>query len=650
MLALGNNADGRLEVVATSNEQQPKMWHCWEQPEPGDGDFVRFSNWVGFGGPPPRQVAMARNQDGCLEVFAVGWDKIIYHARQTGPNNGWSAWTALAHPANQIAVGRNQDGRLEIYALNDTPSLCHVCQEVPNRWGQPTPPLRHLELTPLIPAPGCRIITTANSQDGKLRLFALAKTGEIVELIPTRRPIPRVEGEPPRREPNKFAWRTLAQNGSNFAVGANEDGRLEIFWGAQGVVMHQWQTSVNGTWGEPACLGAQTSHLGPKAPGQVTAAQDKDGQLHLFALDQVNNGTVFQIFQTTPNGDWGSWQECGLASRWFILAGRAQNRTAQLFSIIGGAQPGRADCWQGAIQGLLPDRLVIVSTPNLPPAWVDEAYSALLQASGGAGTYAWSLAADALPAGLNLNSAGQTSGIPIAPTAAGPVSFTVRCVDQSGQQAEQPFSLLVNAGRAPLITSPSSLPSATVDKSYSISLQAQGGKTPYRWLVKNGTTLPEGLVLDPLTGAISGIPSTAGPANLIIQCRGANALVSEKSFSLMIESPIVTPPGTLQGSFAFKVVGTQPSNLTLVVRGELVSGSATGTQGKIHFEESFARTIAPASPASIDFKVLGLMPGRWRVTAVVSGVTAPVGCEFRVPGTVRMSVIEGESLCGQWGG
>ena len=44
---------------------------------------------------------------------------------------------------------------------------------------------------------------------------------------------------------------------------------------------------------------------------------------------------------------------------------------------------------------------------------------------------------------------------------------------------------------------------------YSFSLIANGGITPYTWSINFGT-LPPGLSLNPLTGVISGVPTTAG--------------------------------------------------------------------------------------------------------------------------------------------
>jgi large repetitive protein len=63
---------------------------------------------------------------------------------------------------------------------------------------------------------------------------------------------------------------------------------------------------------------------------------------------------------------------------------------------------------------------------SLPDGTLGVAYHAALRASGGTGTYTWSLARGAFPPGLTLKSAGTISGIP---TTAGTFAFTVSVSD-----------------------------------------------------------------------------------------------------------------------------------------------------------------------------------------------------------------------------
>jgi hypothetical protein len=88
--------------------------------------------------------------------------------------------------------------------------------------------------------------------------------------------------------------------------------------------------------------------------------------------------------------------------------------------------------------------LVITST-TLPSALQNQAYSATVAATGGTAPYTWSLANNtSLPAGLNLSSSGQISGIP---TVAGIGTFTLQVADGGGpsQTTTQQLSITITS-------------------------------------------------------------------------------------------------------------------------------------------------------------------------------------------------------------
>lgn len=81
-----------------------------------------------------------------------------------------------------------------------------------------------------------------------------------------------------------------------------------------------------------------------------------------------------------------------------------------------------------------------VTTTSLPSGTVGAPYAEPLTATGGDGTYTWSVTAGALPPGLSLSSNGTITGTP---EAAGTSDFTVE-VSSAGQTAAAALSLLVN--------------------------------------------------------------------------------------------------------------------------------------------------------------------------------------------------------------
>jgi hypothetical protein len=84
--------------------------------------------------------------------------------------------------------------------------------------------------------------------------------------------------------------------------------------------------------------------------------------------------------------------------------------------------------------------------PSLPAATVGSPYGAQLSATGGTRSYAWSVTAGSLPAGLSLNA--TTGAISGTPTTAGTSSLTLAVSDPGPpvQQASGALSLIVSGG------------------------------------------------------------------------------------------------------------------------------------------------------------------------------------------------------------
>ncbi len=119
--------------------------------------------------------------------------------------------------------------------------------------------------------------------------------------------------------------------------------------------------------------------------------------------------------------------------------------------------------------------------------------------------YIWS--AEGMPPGLEMSSDGTISGTP---TQLGTYDVTVSAMDISVPPfiAEMTFSgaqayvILSN-----LIITTLSIPDAQVLTPYSEQLESTGGIAPLAWSIEAGT-LPMGLILDPSSGLISGVPCT----------------------------------------------------------------------------------------------------------------------------------------------
>jgi hypothetical protein len=97
--------------------------------------------------------------------------------------------------------------------------------------------------------------------------------------------------------------------------------------------------------------------------------------------------------------------------------------------------------------------------------------------------------------------------------------------------------------------STSALPAGRVSTFYSSTLTATGGLAPYRWARTSGT-LPAGLSLNTLTGAITGTPTAAGASTFAVHVTDAQVPATSASKSLVISiaaqyAPLVITTTTL---------------------------------------------------------------------------------------------------------
>ena len=227
--------------------------------------------------------------------------------------------------------------------------------------------------------------------------------------------------------------------------------------------------------------------------------------------------------------------------------------------------------------------ITITNPSQLPPTVVGP-YSQTFNATGGIPPYAWSgVPVGALPPGLGVTPAGVLSGTTGAP---GSYSFSIQVVDSAQASTTKTFDLLVNVSPLVIITPPL-LPPSTVGAVYSRTLQATGGIQPYTWTIIAGTP-PPGIVLDSVSGALSGIPTTPGLFGFQVRVSdgyksytGAMQALINPPFQIVTTSPIM--PGVAGVPYAFTLVangGTQPYSGGIVL-GALPPGLTLGSAGFI---------------------------------------------------------------------
>ena len=161
-----------------------------------------------------------------------------------------------------------------------------------------------------------------------------------------------------------------------------------------------------------------------------------------------------------------------------------------------------------------------------PKAEVGILFEAHQSASGGSGSFTWTVASGALPAGVTLAADGTVSGTPALP---GRYALVLRVTDSEGRVVDINSTLVV---AKTLSLQPTKLKNATAGKAYRAKIKFTGGVAPLTWKLTG--KVPKGLKITK-TGLLLGTPTAAGTYRLTVTVRDALRVSAKKTLTLTVK-------------------------------------------------------------------------------------------------------------------
>jgi hypothetical protein len=287
---------------------------------------------------------------------------------------------------------------------------------------------------------------------------------------------------------------------------------------------------------------------------------------------------------------------------------------------------------------------ITINTLRLPNGTVNNAYSAVINASNGCRPYSWAITSGTLPPGISQKVSAATTSLDLygTPTTAATYFFTVSARGCGEHISSVSYKVVVGS-YVNITTSP--LPNGTVNTAYSAVINASGGCTPYKWAITSGA-LPAGVtaMISSTTRSLNlaGTPTTAAIDSFIVKVTGCGGHVSQVSYKVIIQATAVgylTSPSSL--SLGSVVVGSSQTQAlsvsnsggsSLTISGATVSGTGFSVNGL-----TFPYTVAPGSSANLSVKFSPTVAGTDGATLTISSNASNPSVAVSLSGTAMTS-------------
>jgi hypothetical protein len=155
-------------------------------------------------------------------------------------------------------------------------------------------------------------------------------------------------------------------------------------------------------------------------------------------------------------------------------------------------------------------------------------YTATQSATGGSGSYTWTLASGTLPTGVELKPDGTVTGTPTVP---GRYTVSIKVADTEGRSQTVNTTLVV-ADRLAITTT--TLKQAKVKRPYRQKIERTGGVAPLEWKLVRGK-LPKGVTLAKRLGLLLGTPTKAGTYKIEVEAVDSFGVKSAAKLTLVVK-------------------------------------------------------------------------------------------------------------------
>jgi hypothetical protein len=247
-----------------------------------------------------------------------------------------------------------------------------------------------------------------------------------------------------------------------------------------------------------------------------------------------------------------------------------------------------------------------ITTTALPDGVLMQRYGQAIGCTGASSGCAWQAPASSLPSGVAFDSStGVVSGTPLAIQTG---NVTITAFDPAAPSNTATATLTLTIDPPPFVVTMPPAGAAQVGVAYRLSPSASGAVGSVLWSISSGA-LPAGLVLDPSSGAISGVPLAWGTSTAVVQAQdtwsasrvdSASVTISTSPAPLAITTTTLAP-GVAQAMYSamLNATGGTGSTTWSLASGTLPAGVTLNASGTISGVPSAQGTF-PIAVTAVD--------------------------------------------------